>query len=239
MSRIRVLFEFEIGIWSVLVFDIESMQNVPSQGRTKPDAGWARFTASIPVSTNFGRSRDFELPWLQPGILLCMLCILLWTLGNAKYETVGMQVWSRCNPEAWNILHLNIVGDLGVFTFATSCVQCSFLWRPEAFMPGLVGVTPLHLTHQHLSFLIPLSLHLCSAVGSSHPFNINHKVCLTNGVTKFFGWSAVPRAGGFIFAARPLHGHAARTHLGLLSLWLNRLLIERKMLMLRPNCRFK
>lgn len=65
-------------------------------------------------------------------------------------------------------------------------------------MPGLVG--------------------LCSAVGSSHPFNINHKVCLTNGVTKFFGWSAVPRAGGFIFAARPLHGHAARTHLGLLSL---------------------
>ena len=25
-------------------------------------------------------SRDFELPWLQPGILLCMLCILLWCL---------------------------------------------------------------------------------------------------------------------------------------------------------------
>lgn len=162
MSRIRVLFEFEIGIWSVLVFDIESMQNVPLQSRAKPDAGWARFTASIPVSMNFVRSRDFELPWLQPGILLCMLCILLWTLGNAKYETVGMQVWSRCNPEAWNILHLNIVGDLGVFTFATSCVQCSFLWRPEAFMPGLVGVTPLHLTHQHLSFLIPLSLHRTS-----------------------------------------------------------------------------
>lgn len=219
MSCIRVLFEFEIGIWSVLVFDIESMQNVPLQSRAKPDARWARFTASIPVSMNFVRSIDFELPWLQPGILLCMLCILLWTLGNAKYETAGIQVWSRCNPEAWNILHLNIVGDLGVFTFATSCVQCSFLWRPEAFMPGLVG--------------------LCSAVGSSHPFNINHKVCLTNGVTKFFGWSAVPRAGGFIFAARPLHGHAARTHLGLLSLWLNRLLIERKMLMLRPNCRFK
>lgn len=25
-------------------------------------------------------SNDFELPWLQPGILLCMLCILLWCL---------------------------------------------------------------------------------------------------------------------------------------------------------------
>lgn len=25
-------------------------------------------------------STDFELPWLQPGILLCMLCILLWCL---------------------------------------------------------------------------------------------------------------------------------------------------------------
>ena len=28
------------------------------------------------------RSNDFELPWLQPGILLCMLCILLWFLGD-------------------------------------------------------------------------------------------------------------------------------------------------------------
>ena len=27
------------------------------------------------------QSGDFELPWLQTGILLCMLCILLWPLG--------------------------------------------------------------------------------------------------------------------------------------------------------------
>ncbi len=178
------------------------------------DAWWARFTASIPVSMNFGRSTDFELPWLQPGILLCMLCILLWTLGNAN-ETVGMQVWSRCNPEAWNELHLNIVGDLGVFTFATSCAQCSFPWRPEAFMPGFAGVTPLCIWLINTShFWFHYHFHLCSADGSSHPFNINYKVFLTNGVTKSFGWSAVARWGRFIFAAWPLHGRAERTHLG-------------------------
>lgn len=101
-------------------------------------------------------------------------------------------------------------------------------------MPGLVGDPAMHLTHQHLSFLVQLSFYLCSADGSSHPFNINYKECPSHTIL-WLVCSATFRQFHFCHVDTP---PSCRTDVSWFAYFVTESFVDRTE-ELSPNCRFR